>query len=245
MNTNVTQERAGNRSALLIAAAMLAVFVPALAQTGAGGELQQKVAAVKQTVADNQQRLHHYQWTETTQLTLKGDPKPPRQSACQYGPDGKVEKSPIGPPPEPPSGGRMKQKVIAKKKEEMKDYMGQVKDLLAMYVPPDPQHMQQAFQLGKVSLNPNPSSGITQIVFKDYALPGDQMTISFDTTAKKVSSVNVNTYMDEPKDVVTLAVQFASLPDSTNYVQQTVLDATAKKLVVTTTNSDYKALGGQ
>jgi hypothetical protein len=245
MNTNVTQERVGNRSALLIAAAMLAAFVPALAQTGAGGELQQKVAAVKQSVADNQQRLHHYQWTETTQLTLKGDPKPPRQSACQYGPDGKVEKSPIGPPPEPPSGGRMKQKVIAKKKEEMKDYMGQVKDLLAMYVPPDPQHMQQAFQLGKVSLNPNPSSGITQIVFKDYALPGDQMTISFDTTAKKVSSVNVNTYMDEPKDVVTLAVQFASLPDSTNYVQQTVLDATAKKLVVTTTNSDYKALGGQ
>jgi predicted dinucleotide-binding enzyme len=51
--------------------------------------------------------------------------------------------------------------------------------------------------------------------------------------------------MDEPKDVVTLAVQFSSLPDSTNYVQQTVLDATAKKLVVTTTNSDYRTLGGQ
>ena len=30
----------------------------------------------------------------------------------------------------------MKQKIIAKKKEEMKDYMGQVKTLLAMYVPP-------------------------------------------------------------------------------------------------------------
>ena len=247
MKTNVTQEPAGNRTTLLIAAAILAAFIPALAQTGAGagGELQQKVAAVKQSVAENQQKLHHYQWTETTQLTLKGDPKPPSQSACQYGPDGKVQKSPLGPPPEPPSGGRMKQKMIAKKKEEIKDYMGQVKSLLGMYVPPDPQHMQQAFQLGKVSLNPNPSSGVTQIVFKDYALPGDQMTISFDTTVKKVSSVNVNTYMDEPKDVVTLAVQFASLPDSTNYVQQTVLDATAKKLVVTTTNSDYKALGAQ
>jgi len=245
MNTNVTQPQAGPKRTLLIAAAMLAAFVPALAQSGAGGELQQKVAAVKQSVAENQQRLHQYQWTETTQLTLKGDPKPPKQAACQYGSDGKVQKSPIGPPPEPPSGGRMKQKMIAKKKEEIKDYMGQVKSLLAMYVPPDPEHMQQAFQLGKVSLNPNPSSGVTQIVFKDYAQVGDQMTIAFDTAAKKVSSVNVNTYMDEPKDVVTLAVQFASLPDSTNYVQQTVLDATAKKLLVTTTNSDYKALGAQ
>jgi hypothetical protein len=139
----------------------------------------------------------------------------------------------------------MKQKVIANKKEEMKDYMGEVKGLLARYVPPNPQSMQQAFQSGKASLNPNASSGVAQIVFKDYALAGDQMTLSFDTATKQISSVNVNTYLDDPKDAVTLAIQFANLPDGTNYVQQTVLDATAKKLVVTTTNSDYKTLGGQ
>jgi len=49
--------------------------------------------------------------------------------------------------------------------------------------------------------------------------------------------------MDDPKDAVTLAVQFASLPDSTNYVQQSVLDATAKQLQVTTTNSNYQLIG--
>ncbi len=253
MKTNVTQSQgwivvtdiAGSTpravSTLLIAAVMLSAIVSAIAQTGggAGAELQQKLAAVKQSVTENQQKLHQYQWKETTQLTLKGDPKPPSQSACQYGSDGKVQKTPLTAPPPPPSGGRMKQKVIANKKEEMKDYMGQVKVLLAKYVPPDPQAMQQAFQAGKVSLNP------PQMVFKDYALPGDQMTLSFDAAAKKISSVNVNTYMDDPKDVVTLAIQFASLPDGTNYVQQTVLDATAKKLVVTTTSSDYKPLGGQ
>jgi hypothetical protein len=52
----------------------------------------------------------------------------------------------------------------------------------------------------------------------------------------------VNTYLDDPKDTVTLAVQFASLPDSTNYVQQSILNATAKKLQVTTTNSNYQLL---
>jgi hypothetical protein len=237
--------RTGHKRTLLIVLTVLAAIVPAIAQTGAGGELQHKVAAVKQSVAENQQKLHHYQWKETTQLTLKGDPKPPSQSACQYGPDGKVQKTALTAPPPPPSGGRMKQKVIAKKKEEMKDYMGDVKVLLARYVPPDPQSMQQDLQSGKVSLSPNPSSGVTQIVFKDYALAGDQMTLSFDAATKKISSVNVNTYMDDPKDVVTLAVQFASLPDGTNYVQQTVLNATAKNLVVTTTNSDYKAIGAQ
>lgn len=232
-----------SKRTLLITASTLALMVPAVAQGGAGPDLQQKLAAVKQSVAENQQKLHHYQWKETTQLALKGDPKPPSQSACQYGPDGKVQKTPLTPPPPPPSGGRLKQKVIANKKEEMQDYMGQVKVLLSKYVPPNPQAMQQSFQSGKASLTPNPSSGTVQIVFKDYALPGDQMTISFDPAAKKVTSVNVNTYMDNPKDVVTLAVQFASLPDGTNYVQQTVLDATAKSLQVTTTNSDYTPLG--
>ena len=238
-----TTPRAGNNRTLLIAGTILAAIVPVIAQTAPGAELQQKLAAVKQSTAENQQKLHKYQWKETTQLTLKGDPKPPSQSACQYGADGKVQKTPLTPPPPPPSGGRMKQKVIENKKEEMKDYMGDVKVLLAKYVPPNPQSMQQAFGSGKASLNPNASSGVAQIIFKDYALPGDQMTLSFDTAAKKISTVNVNTYLDNPKDAVTLAVQFASLPDGTNYVQQTVLNATAKNLVVTTTNSDYKAVG--
>jgi|SRR5579863_2414805 len=235
-----------HRRMLLIAAALLAVFSPVVARSGgqgAGGDLQQKLAAVKQSAAENQQKLHKYQWTETSQLNLKGDDKPPSQSLCQYGPDGKVQKTPIGPPPQAPSGGRMKQRIIEKKKEEMKDYMGQVKTLLALYVPPDPQRMQAAFQAGKVSLQPDPDAGVTKIVFKDYALPGDQMTISFNTAAKKISTLDVNTYMDDPKDVVTLAVQFASLPDGANYAQRTVLDATAKSLKVTTTNSNYQPIG--
>src|SRR5580698_8089577 len=93
-------------------------FAPALAQNS---ELQEKVAAVKQSAAENKQKLQQYQWTETTQLTLKGDPKPASTSQCRYGPDGQVEKTLSSPPPEQPSGGRMKQKIIAKKKEEMKD----------------------------------------------------------------------------------------------------------------------------
>jgi len=227
-----------------IPAVVLGTILSLAAQLGggSGGELQQKLAAVKQSIAENQQKLHQYQWTETTQLTLKGEAKPPKTSLCQYGPDGTVQKTPQGAPPPPPSGGRMKQKIIEKKKEEMQDYMGQVKMLLAKYVPPDPQKMEQAFRAGNASLSPNPGAQTVGLVFKNFAQSGDQMTLSFDTATRKVSSLNVNTYMDDPKDVVTLAVQMASLPDGANYVQQTVLNATAKKLQVTTTNSNYQKL---
>src|SRR5215471_5343109 len=95
-----------NRWILLFATAVLANLFSASAQTGeAAGELHQKIAAVKQSVAENQQKLHQYQWTETTQLTLKGSAKPPKESMCKYGPDGTVQKTPTGAPPPPPSGG--------------------------------------------------------------------------------------------------------------------------------------------
>ena len=226
------------RRLVIIGALTLAVTVPAISQNS---ELQEKIAAVKQAAAENKQKLVQYQWVETTQLTLKGDAKPPTKNSCQYGPDGKVQKTAIGPPPEQPSGGRMKQKVIAKKKAEMKDYMQDVKTVLSMYVPPDPQKMQAAYQAGKVSLNPVP--GAVNLVFTDYALPGDKMTLTFDTTTKKITGLDISTYMGEEKDAVTLKVQMGSLPDGTSYAQQTVLNATAKQLVVTTTNSNYQKIG--
>jgi hypothetical protein len=222
--------------------AFLAAFllIAAASTFAQSAELQQKLAAVKQSAAENKQRLRQYQWTETTQLTLKGDAKSPTQNLCQYGPDGQVQKTPVGPAPEQPSGGRVKQRVIAKKKAEMQDYMEDVKGLLTMYVPPDPQRMQQAFQAGKVSFNP--AGGAVNLIFTDYAQPGDRMTLTFDPASKKIVAVSVNTYMGQAKDAVTLQVRMASLPDGTNYSQQTVLNASAKQLVVTTTNSNYQKL---
>jgi hypothetical protein len=205
-------------------------------------ELQQKLGAVKQAAGENKQKLSQYQWSETTQLTLKGDAKPPTKNSCQYGPDGKIQKTAIGPPPEQPSGGRAKQKIVANKKAELKDYMQDVKAVLGMYVPPDPQKMQAAYQAGKVSLNP--VSGSVNLVFTDYAQPGDKMTLTFDTATKKITGLNISTYMGEEKDAVTLKVQMGTLPDGTSYEQQSVLNATAKQLVVTTTNSNYQKRGG-
>jgi len=228
----------GKQLLMIGVVAVVSIF-PVFAQDSV---VQEKMAAVKQAMAQNAQKLHQYQWIETTQLTLKGDPKPPTQDSCQYGPDGTVQKTPIGPPPEQPSGGRLKERIIEKKEAEMKDYMGEVKGLLAMYLPPDPQKMEQARQAGNVSLNPVP--GAVNLIFTNYAQPGDRMTLTFDTNAKKIASVNVDTYMGETKDTVTLQVQMASLPDGTNYAEQTILNATAKKLQVTTTNSNYQKLGG-
>lgn len=221
-----------------------AVLIGALAlQAQQGGQLADRMAALQQSVKQNQQRLHQYQWTETQQLTLKGEPKPPKQSLCQYGPDGQVQKTPIASEGMQPSqGGRFKQRMVKKKTEEMQDYMADVKTLLSVYVPPDPVKLKHAYDAGNASISKGPAAGTVNLTFHNYQKTGDQMMITFSPKTRKISQLSVNTYMQQPSEAVTLDTHFASLPDGTNYAQKTVLSMTAKKLVVTTSNSHYQKL---
>lgn len=228
------------RNALVSMVVMLAVSAAWCQDQAAGPALKQKVAELKQSVAANQAKLHAYQWTQTTQVALKGETKKDSEDMCRYGPDGKVQKTPIGAPaPEKalPTRG-LKGKIVQKKVGEMKDYTDRLKSLVSHYAPPDPERIQAAIQAGKSSLNV--AGGVATITFMDYYKPGDKVAFALDTADKKLQSYDVNTYLDDPKkDIVTLTNQFASLPDGTNYLQQTVLNAQGKQLVMTTTNSGY------
>src|SRR5438270_9685663 len=123
-------------------------FGTVLAQEPNAAAKQEKLAALKQSMAKNQAELKQYAWTETTQISLKGEVKKQEQKQCQYGPDGKVQKTPLQGANQPPSeqgGGRrrgngaMKKAVVEKKVGEMKDYMERVAALVHEYVPPNPQ----------------------------------------------------------------------------------------------------------
>ena len=158
------------------------------------------------------------------------------QNNCSYGPDGKLQKVAVG---EPPSGKKprgLKGKIATNKIEDIKEYMDRVGSLIHRYIPPDSEAMQSAFRAGKASIEGSGGSGPVSLVLRDYAKPGDSVTFLFDTGARKLRSFRVGTYLDEPKDVVNLTADFSALPDGTNYVQQSVLDATAKSIQIKTTN---------
>jgi hypothetical protein len=225
-------------------------FATALAQQSDTAK-QEKLGALKLSLARNQAALKQYTWTETTQISVKGEVKKQEQKQCQYGPDGKVQKTPMPGQSEAPQqqqasgggrrGGRIKKQIVEKKVGEMKDYMQRVAALVHEYVPPDPQKIQAAQAAGNVTVTP--AQPITTISIKNYLKQGDSVTLGFDTTEKRVASYNVDSYLDNPKDdPVKLAVNFAQLADGTNYAQHIVLDATGKQIQVKVTNSDYKKL---
>ena len=138
---------------------------------------QERVAALKESLAQNQAALRTYSWIETTEISLKGEVKKKEQKQCSYGADGKVQKTPLpGSAPAQSSSqkedrggrgrGRAKQAIVENKVEDMKEYMEQVAALVHQYVPPDPQKLQAAQAAGNLSVQP--SSGAAGLSVKDY-----------------------------------------------------------------------------
>ena len=234
---------------LSVATAVAVLAPPAISrQEGAGAnpQLQQKVAALKQALAQNKQAMQQYAWVETTLISLKGEVKSQKRSSCHYGPDGKVEKTPMdsGRGQGQQSKGRkskMVQKKVAEKKEEMSEYMQRAASLIHRYVPPDAATIQEAFQGGKASIQPA-AEGVVTLMFRDYAKPGDTYSITLNGASNKILGVKVNSYLDDAKDTVNLNVRFEELPDGANHVAETVLDAAAKQIQVRTLNAEYRKL---
>jgi len=210
-----------------------------LAQADQKAALQEKLAALKQAMAANQVSLQQYTWTAHTEVSLKGEVKNQKDELCRYGSDGKVVKTPTGTPPPQKEMHGVKKRVVEKKVGEMQDYMERAGALIQHYVPPTPEKMQEVFQAGKAQLSKS-DGGIAELVFKDYYKSGDALTLGFDTAAKKLTKVNVDSYLDDVKDKVTLDVSFQTLPDGTNYVGKTHLRADAKQIDVNVVNRDYK-----
>ena len=76
----------------------------ALAQDKPGGAAaQERIAALKQSLAQSQQRLRQYEWIETTVVSLKGEEKSRKVLRCYYGADGKIEKLPVSSPADAPA----------------------------------------------------------------------------------------------------------------------------------------------
>jgi hypothetical protein len=226
--------------ALTTAFAIIALAPNKSARGDAPTDLQKHFTALKQSITENKTKLRKYQWIETTEVSLKGDVKKDLQNACHFGPDGTVQKTPIGPPPAPPKEppGGLRGRVVKKKTDEMKDYMDRLKALIGHYAPPDPEKLQSAFQAGNANLNLS-SGGPASLTFTNYYKQGDKVTFAFDSSSKKLLSYGVDTYLDGPKDVVTLSNQFAALPDSTRYLQQSTITSKSKEIQITRTNSDY------
>jgi hypothetical protein len=235
---------------LLAGFTLFAVAIPVLSLLVVAGaaaqnqELEQRLAEVKQSAARNKQALAHYSWQEQQTIAIKGNVKDTKLFQVRLGPDGKPQKVETVNMPES-SGGRqhgLAHHVKEKKGEEFKEYGEQIGALAQQYAHPDPERLQQAFQQGNVMLGSAGAPGEVKMVITNYVKPNDKVTLVFNQQTKAIQSLDVATYLSDPKDAVTIAAQFSQLPDGTNHVATMQTKGVSKDLLITTQNSNYQKM---
>lgn len=206
-------------------------------------QLMKQVAALKAALQTSQENLKHYEWVETSVFSLKGEEKSRTQSRCYYGADGALQKVALTDKPEEKKKRGLRGKIVEKKKDEMSDYMDRAQALIKHYVPPDSARIQAAMNTGKVAQLKLEGGRKIRLEFRDYIKSGDVLGVEIDAVTGKLSGLTVASYLDDPDDRVTLAVEMATLDDGTNYSKRVGLAAEAKKVTIETVNSGYRLTG--
>jgi len=207
--------------------ALLVAFAPTASAQQSPAD---RVAAIQQWLAESKARLKGYQWTQTTVVTLKGDVKSTKVSRCYYDATGTLQKEPVSASPAPAN------------ERDLTDAMQKAVALVRTYVPPNPLKLQARKDAGKVSLDSAPGGHGLRVNFRDYEVPGDNLSVTLDPATNRVLGLDVATYLDKPKDAVTLAVTVGTLPDGTEYPNVITLNAPSTELTVTATNSEFRPL---
>ena len=226
---------------ILLAAIVVTSLGTQVSGQGMSPAAQQKMAAVKESVARNQAELRQYTWTEQIQVSFDNEVRKTEESLCHYGPDGRVQRTPSG----SPSQGRASRGIIGRIEERAKDevveFLEQAKVLIHSYFPPSAQLMEKSFGRGNASIGQT-GPGTVELQFDNYLKPGDSLAFDFQPADRRMRRLNVNTYMDKPSEPLALEVVFDSLPDGTNCPVTEVLSLPSRRLRVTVENSNYQKL---
>ena len=200
---------------------------------------QERIVALKASLAASQAILKQYEWVETTVVSLKGEEKSRQMNRCYHGADGKVQKIPLTTPPPAAKKRGLRGRIAESKKEEMTDFMKDAVALVKQYAPPEPALIQKAKDGGKVTVQPLPGQK-ARLTFSDYLKPGDSFALDLDLSSNRPLTAKIATYLDSRDEPVSLDVKFSTLDNSATYTAGVTLNAPSKKLRAAVENSGYR-----
>lgn len=240
-------ESAGKLSGSVMAV-MIAAFPPVIGSSQAfaaqNPQMQERVAEIKQSMAANKQALAQYTWQEQQTISIKGEVKKQKQFLVRIGPDGKPQKQEID-PQDQSSGGRQRglgHRIKERKKEEFEEYGEQIAGLAQQYIQQEPGRLQQLYEQGNVMFGSAGSPGEVRVVIQGYVKPGDSVTIIYGQPQHAIQSIQIDSYLNDPTDVVKINAQFAQLPNGPNHVYDLLVNGVSKQLTVEMQNSNYQRM---
>ncbi len=207
---------------------------PAWAQSSAA---QTRIAAIEAAAFKNKQMLGQYTWQQQETVSVRGDVKKTALYQVQLGPDGKPTKVDIS---QSQPASQRKFGIRHRITQDYAQYGQQIASLAGSYVVPQPGRIKQLYAQGNVTLKSGGAPGLDSIVISNYVKTGDTVTLKFNRAQKAIVSLDVASYLSAPSDAVTIAVQFAKLPDGTTHASTVTVNGESKSLTVEDVNMNYE-----
>lgn len=228
---------------LMLVAALLGVGQIQFGVLGSSFEVTQGMdpAQVAAAIKANTQALKAFSWQQRLQLQLKGETKKTTLSQMTYDMYGNPQKTLLSEQPSgdaQPSGGRLKRRIVAKKKGEFKDMMEEIAALVKSYTELPPEQLQASLKQATFSPGEGDMAGAVQVQMRNVLQPGDSLTVWIDRTAMLFRrAVIATTYEGNP---VTTTANYAMLPSGQVYMAQAILNYPKKEVVVEIDNLNYQ-----
>jgi len=142
-------------------------------------------------------------------------------------------------PAEMPHGrglrGRMMQKKVEEKKEEMQEVKQRMAALMQQYTESDA--LRNALSKAAISREGSGPDASVKVEAKGIVNPGDSFMLVWSVANRRPASIEIHASLDGKP--VEISRQYASLPDGAFYAARTVLSAPKKDLKVTIDTYDY------
>jgi len=215
------------------------------APTPTGQTPEERIQAVKQSLAASKSALKQYEWVETVAMSMGGEEKSRRQSRCYRDATGALQKSPIAPDTAKAEDKKrgLRGRSAEKKKAGADATLKAAVTLMHQYVPVDPAKIDAAKAEGNVSVSVPGDDGRVRVTIKNYHQPGDELALVVDVATNAVKAVTVNTSMageKGAKNPVSAQATYGALPDGTLYPAKESLDVSAQSIKIDIENSGYK-----
>ncbi len=191
--------------------------------------VQEGVATLTALLTESQAALRHYEWMETTIVSLHGEVKSRKQERCHYGPNGTLERADVS-----RDAGRVVRPT---------DFTPPWQNALSLvnsYIPLNASAMQAAKRAGRITVTVLQPGKHARVNILDYYKVGDQVGIEIDLANNRISRVTVTTYLDNITDVVTLNAKMAQLSDGVSYASAIMLEDRMRSLNVAVQDTGYR-----
>jgi hypothetical protein len=224
--------------ARLVAVAAITFHAAAAGAQANVGENAAKTVQVVQARAQNAALLKQYTWTERVDFLVNGTQKDLRLELCNFGPDGKLQRTTLNDQSAPLPRGFFRRAIAKSEKEDVEKYIKGLGQLFHQYALPT-----AGAVLNYMDSATTIPSGPNQLMMtgQNVVQPGDSLTIYVNATTQKTERIVVSTsYQGNP---VSLTATFATLPNGLNYPAYAQVEVPAKGYDILIQNFNYQMNG--